>query len=109
MGRSGKPSIDYRFADHARYLDAFFDSLALDRVMIVGHDWGGALGFDWAARHPERVAALRARPRAAVVVCKDARMATYKGGAVIHSPADADWDSVKGWFYAALSGAEHDP
>jgi pimeloyl-ACP methyl ester carboxylesterase len=57
-GRSAKPAIDYRFADHARYLDAFFDSLALDQVTTVGHDWGGALGFDWAARHPTPVANL---------------------------------------------------
>ena len=55
MGRSGKPDIAYRFADHARYLDAWFDALELDGVTLVGHDWGGALGFDWAARHPDRV------------------------------------------------------
>lgn len=58
MGRSGKPDIAYRFADHARYLDAWFDTLGLDRVTLVGHDWGGALGFDWAARHPGRVTAV---------------------------------------------------
>jgi len=40
----------------------------------------------------KRVAALRARPQAAVVVNKDGKMATYKGNAVIHSPADDDWD-----------------
>ncbi|MFJ9062131.1 haloalkane dehalogenase [Streptomyces sp. NPDC102409] len=55
MGRSGKPDIAYRFDDHARYLDAWFDALRLDRVVLVGHDWGGALAFDWAARHPDRV------------------------------------------------------
>ncbi|MFC9435507.1 haloalkane dehalogenase [Nocardia sp. NPDC057030] len=55
MGESGKPDGDYRFVDHARYLDAWFDALELDRVVIVGHDWGGALGLDWAARHPGRV------------------------------------------------------
>ncbi|MEV4115755.1 haloalkane dehalogenase [Nonomuraea sp. NPDC049695] len=55
MGRSGKPDIPYRFGDHARYLDAWFDALGLEEVVLVGHDWGGALGFDWAARHPERV------------------------------------------------------
>src|SRR5258708_36260213 len=54
MGRSSKPDIAYRFADHARYLDAWFDGLALDGVVLVGHDWGGALAFDWAARHPGR-------------------------------------------------------
>jgi haloalkane dehalogenase len=55
MGRSGKPDIAYSFDDHARYLDAWFDAVGLDRVVLVGHDWGGALSFDWAARHPERV------------------------------------------------------
>ena len=58
MGRSGKPVSDYRFADHARYLEAFFDALGLDEVVLVGHDWGGALAFDWAARHPGRVRGL---------------------------------------------------
>ncbi|MEU0402748.1 haloalkane dehalogenase [Streptomyces sp. NPDC006197] len=58
MGRSGKPVSDYRFADHARYLDAFFDALGLDQVVLVGHDWGGSLAFDWAARHPDRVRGL---------------------------------------------------
>jgi haloalkane dehalogenase len=55
MGDSGKPTIPYRFADHARYLEAWFEALELDEVMLVGHDWGGALAFDWAARHPGRV------------------------------------------------------
>jgi haloalkane dehalogenase len=54
MGRSGKPDVPYQFADHARYLDAWFDELALDGVVLVGHDWGGALAFDWAARHSGR-------------------------------------------------------
>jgi len=54
MGASGKPDIPYHFADHARYLDAWFDALELDSVVLVGQDWGGALAFDWAARHPER-------------------------------------------------------
>jgi haloalkane dehalogenase len=55
MGESGKPDIDYTFDDHARYLDAWFDALDLQDVVLVGHDWGGALAFDWAARHPHRV------------------------------------------------------
>ncbi|WP_137992135.1 haloalkane dehalogenase [Streptomyces vilmorinianum] len=55
MGESGKPDIAYTFADHARYLDAWFDVLGLEDVVLVGHDWGGALAFDWAARHPGRV------------------------------------------------------
>jgi hypothetical protein len=57
----------------------------------------------------KRVAALRTRPRAAIILNKDGRMATYKGDAVIHSPTDADWVQVSTWVYAALSGAQRDP
>ncbi|MFJ9785997.1 haloalkane dehalogenase [Amycolatopsis sp. NPDC101161] len=55
MGRSPKPDIAYSFADHAHHLDAWFDALGLDDVVLVGHDWGGALAFDFATRHPGRV------------------------------------------------------
>ena len=57
MGRSGKsPSGRYRFVDHARYLDAWFEAVDASRdVVLVVHDWGSALGFHWARRHPERV------------------------------------------------------
>ncbi|RKG52582.1 haloalkane dehalogenase [Corallococcus sp. AB011P] len=55
MGESGKPDIAYRFADHARYLDAWFDALGLRDVVLVGYDWGGVLALDWARRHPDRV------------------------------------------------------
>lgn len=55
MGGSGKPEIDYSFGDHAAYIDAWMDALGLDGVVLIGHDWGGALAFDWASRHPERV------------------------------------------------------
>lgn len=55
MGRSGKPDIAYTYADQARYLDAWFDALGLDEVVLIGTDWGGSLAFDRAARHPETV------------------------------------------------------
>ena len=60
MGDSGKaPGGAYRFADHARYLEAWFEALGLTGdVTLVVHDWGSALGFDWAHRHPSRVRAL---------------------------------------------------
>ena len=54
MGRSGTPDIEYRFVDHADYLDAWFEALGLDGVVLVGIDWAGALALDWAARHPAR-------------------------------------------------------
>src|SRR6476661_1062877 len=45
MGQSGKsPSRAYRFVDHARYLDAWFETLNLtSNVTLIIHDWGGAL------------------------------------------------------------------
>jgi haloalkane dehalogenase len=54
MGDSGPaPDGSYRFFDHARYLEAFLEELEIaDQVTLVLHDWGGALGFDWARRHP---------------------------------------------------------
>jgi haloalkane dehalogenase len=56
MGDSGAaPDGSYRFVDHARYLDAWFEALGLANVTLVVHDWGSALGFYWAYRHPERV------------------------------------------------------
>ncbi|HEV2673186.1 MAG TPA: haloalkane dehalogenase [Aliidongia sp.] len=60
MGHSGKaPDGSYRFVDHARYLDAWFDAMGLtENVILVVHDWGSALGFSWAQRHPERVKAI---------------------------------------------------
>ena len=60
MGDSGKaPGGSYRFVDHSRYLDAWFEALGLDRdVTLVMHDWGSALGFHWAHRHPERIRGL---------------------------------------------------
>jgi len=59
MGRSGKaPAGSYRLVDHVRYLDAWFDALDLRGVTLVVHDWGSALGFHWARRHPDRVKAL---------------------------------------------------
>jgi haloalkane dehalogenase len=57
MGASGPSSTGtYRFVDHARHLDAFLDGvLPTGRVTLVVHDWGSALGFHWARRHPDRV------------------------------------------------------
>ena len=60
MGESdGTPDGSYRFADHSRHLDSWFDAVLPDgQVTLVVHDWGSALGFHWARRHPERVKGL---------------------------------------------------
>jgi haloalkane dehalogenase len=60
MGDSGRPAgCAYRLADHQRYLDAFLEAVgASQAVVLVLHDWGSALGFDWARRHPHAVRGL---------------------------------------------------
>src|SRR5581483_4643703 len=63
MGDSDKlpdsGSGSYRFVEHRRYLEAWFDAVgATQSVTLVIHDWGSALGFDWAARHPDAVRAI---------------------------------------------------
>ena len=46
----------YRFVEHRRYLDALLEQLGVERnVTLVVHDWGSALGFDWANRHRDAV------------------------------------------------------
>ncbi len=61
MGDSEKlspaASGTYSFDLHSNFVDAFInENLApADRVTLVVHDWGSALGFDWARRHPDRV------------------------------------------------------
>lgn len=58
FGQSGKPDIDYRFADHVRYLDAFIEAAEIDSAYLVAQDWGTALAFHLAARKPEFVRGL---------------------------------------------------
>jgi haloalkane dehalogenase len=60
MGDSDKLSDSgpgsYRFVEHPRYVDALLEALdVLERVTFVVHDWGSALGFDWANRHRKAV------------------------------------------------------
>jgi len=59
MGRSSRaPDGRYGFADHARYLDNWFESLEIENAVLVVHDWGSALGFHWAHRNPEKISGL---------------------------------------------------
>jgi haloalkane dehalogenase len=63
MGDSDKlPSSgpgSYTFVEHRRYLDALLAALRVhERVTFVVHDWGSALGFDWANRHRNAVKGL---------------------------------------------------
>jgi haloalkane dehalogenase len=58
FGQSGKPDIDYGFADQVRYLDAFIEGAGIRSVYLVAQDWGTALAFHLAARRPDFVRGL---------------------------------------------------
>ena len=46
----------YRFVEHRRYLDGLLEQIGVrENVTLVIHDWGSALGFDWANRHRDAV------------------------------------------------------
>jgi haloalkane dehalogenase len=49
----------YRFVEHRDYLDGLLAALGVtENVTLVIHDWGSALGFDWARFHPDAVAGI---------------------------------------------------
>jgi haloalkane dehalogenase len=55
----GSGPTRYSYAEQREYLFALWDQLALGhRIVFVLHDWGSALGFEWASRHPGRVAGI---------------------------------------------------
>lgn len=59
MGFSEKPAdYDYALATRIADVEALVASLGLKRVHLVVHDWGGAIGFGFAARHPEMIGRL---------------------------------------------------
>jgi haloalkane dehalogenase len=83
MGDSAKlpdsGASSYTFVEHRRYLDALLDALGVRaRVTLVIHDWGSALGFDWANRHRTAVQGIAymeaiVRPRTWEMFPPDAR------------------------------------
>lgn len=65
IGMGGSDKLDdsgpdsYHYLENRDYLFALWDAIELgDRVTLVLHDWGGALGFDWANQHRDRVAGI---------------------------------------------------
>ena len=60
-GRSDKPDDgDYEYTLSTRLSDlgTLIDSLDLQDITLVVHDWGGMIGMAWATRHPDRIARL---------------------------------------------------
>lgn len=90
MGQSGKnPSGSYRFVDHYRYLDAWFDAVGVtENAVLVVHDWGSGLGFNWAYQH-------RASHRVQAIAYMEA---------IVRPVSWAEWpDSARGIFQGMRS------
>ncbi|MDH3754554.1 MAG: hypothetical protein OEU32_11845 [Acidimicrobiia bacterium] len=77
--------------------------------VVVAFVWRHGKFWTTCAARRKRVPALRARPQSAIVVNRGGKTASFKGNSIVHTRDDDDWNEVKTWFYAALSGTEHDP
>ncbi len=55
MGKSDKPDIDYRFPTHIKYVDEFIRLLDLKDIVLVLHDWGSGIGFNYAMHNEANV------------------------------------------------------
>jgi haloalkane dehalogenase len=62
IGMGGSDKLDhsgpdsYRYVEHREFLFKAWEHLGIsDKVTLVIHDWGSALGFDWASQHPDSV------------------------------------------------------
>ena len=58
FGWSQAPGRGYHPEVFAADALALLDALGLERVAVIGHDWGGFAGLLLALRHPERIARL---------------------------------------------------
>jgi hypothetical protein len=120
-GLGAPPSIaDLNFAEMAldpAQLDALVGSrgeCVLNWTTRDGYPIGAVVAYVYregtfwmtSSDHRKRVAALRARHRASVVLNRDGLSATFKGHVRIHDSADDDWATLKSWFLPALSGTE---
>ena len=77
--------------------------------VVVAYVYRDAKFWTTCAAKRKRVPALRRRPQSAIVVNRKGKTATFKGDSKVHSPGDSGFDTLKSWFYAALSGLDVKP
>ena len=55
----GEDNPDYQYHGQYKYLSALLDSLDLgNEINLVIHDWGSAMGFQYARENPERIKSI---------------------------------------------------
>lgn len=76
-GMSDKPdddTYDYTLESRIDDLEALVEHLGIERLTLVVHDWGGAIGMGWAARNPDKVERLVLLNTAAFANPRDQRI-----------------------------------
>lgn len=58
FGQSDRFSYTSSWENYLRFIDDFMEALAIEKVHLVVHDWGGLIGLRWACDHPEKVESL---------------------------------------------------
>ena len=54
-----KGNMTYSYNTHKKYFDGFLNAIGVEsNATLVVHDWGSALGFDWANDYPDKVKAI---------------------------------------------------
>jgi haloalkane dehalogenase len=71
MGRSDKPDIGYSFLEHVAYISQLIEKLDLNNIILVGHDWGMAIGLQYAMNHPDKVKGVAMIEPQALYPCAD--------------------------------------
>ncbi len=95
----------YTFVSHRRHLDALLDAIGVSSdVTLVLHDWGSALGFDWARRHPGAVRGIAymealVRPLSGWEEWPEAARGIFQG---LRSPAGEEMILEKNLFVEAI-------
>lgn len=77
--------------------------------VVVAYVYKDGTFWTTCAERRKRVPALRKRPQSGIVINTGGRTATFKGDSTVHAPGDPGFDTLKEWFYGALSRADENP
>ncbi len=77
--------------------------------VVVAYVYRDGKFWTTCADRRKRVPALRKRPQSGIVINRNGKTASYKGDSIVHANGDADFDELKTWFYATLSGVAAAP
>jgi hypothetical protein len=77
--------------------------------VVVAYVYANGKFWTTCAERRKRVPALKKRPQSGIVINQGGRTASFKGDSTVHANGDSDFDELKTWFYALLSGVASSP